>query len=190
MQCSRRRFIGSTLGLAGVGATGGCLTPLTPGEPAFLSYKAVEVEWETDRGERYVADLCWLWSDGRSRVFGWAPEEYPAIVRTATDVTVSAETARALDERFAGVRFRVGLSRVGTTGLSMRESDLGTRDVSRARFNRVQFGDRLRAVRTDSGVRIRSVRTGGHGDPADWSVTVGTKALTEQFPDRQVPDPR
>ncbi|MEF8841145.1 MAG: hypothetical protein V5A62_05910 [Haloarculaceae archaeon] len=179
----------STLGLAGLGSTSGCLDFLSQSEPAFLSYKAVAVQWETDRGQGHVADLCWLWSDGRSRIFGWEPEEYPDIVRTATDVTVSDETFRTLQKRFTGVIFQVGLSSIETTDLSLLESDFGILDVSRDRFNRVQFGDRVRVSPTDSGVRIRDIQRGRHNDPADWTVTIGVKNLVEQFPDSQVPEP-
>jgi hypothetical protein len=190
MRSTRRTVGGSALGLAGLSATSGCLDVFSRSEPAFLSYKAVKVSWETDRVQGYVADLCWVWSDGRSRIVGWEPEEYPGIVRAPTDVTVSDETSRALRERFAGVRFLVGLSRVETTDLSLLESDFGHFDVSRERFNRVQFGDRIRVVPTGSGVRIRTVQKGEHGDPTDWTVTIGEKNLLEQFPDSQVPEPR
>lgn len=189
MTPSRRNLIISTLGLAGLGLTSGCLDVLSRSEPAFLSYKAIKVQWETDRVQGYVADLCWLWSDGQSRIFGWEPEEYPDIVRAPTDVTVSDETFRALQERFIGVRFLVGLSSVETTDLSLLESDFGHLDVSRERFNRLQFGDRVRVNPTDSGVRIGAIQKGEHNDPTDWTVTIGMKNLVKQFPDRQVPEP-
>ncbi|OYR43445.1 hypothetical protein DJ81_09335 [Halorubrum sp. Hd13] len=189
MNHSRRMFIISTLGLAGLGSTSGCLDVLSRSEPAFLSYKGIKVQWATDRVQGYVADLCWLWSDGQSRIFGWEPEEYPDIVRTATDVAVSDETFRALQERFTGVRFLVGLSSVETANLSLLESDFGHLDVSRERFNRLQFGDGIQVNPTDSGVRIRAIQKGEHNDPTDWTVTIGTKNLAEQFPDSQVPEP-
>lgn len=189
MRRSRRKFTLSALGLAGLGSTSGCLDILSRSEPAFLSYKAISVQWQTDRDQGYVAELCWLWSDGRSRIFGWEPESYPDIVRTATNVTVSDETFRALRERFTGVGFQVGLSSVETTDLSLLESDFGSLDVSRKRSNRVQFGDRIQVDPTDSGVRIRDIQKGRHSDPTDWTVTIGTKNLVDQFPDSQVPKP-
>lgn len=129
-----------------------------------------------------------MWSDGQSRIFGWEPEEYPDIVRAPTDATVSDETFRALQERFTGVRFLVGLSSVETTDLSLLESDFGHLDVSRERYNRLQFGDRVRVNPTDSGVRIRAIQKEGYDDPTDWTVTIGIKNLVEKFPDSQVPE--
>lgn len=180
----------STLGLACLNSTSGCLDGLSQSESAFLSYKGIKVQWEINRVQGYVTDLCWLWSDGQSRIFGWEPEEYPGIVQATTDVTVSDETFRALQERFTGVRFLVGLSSVETTNLSLLESDFGHSDVSRKRFNYLQFGDRIQVIPTNSGVRIRNIQKGEHNDPTDWTVTVGTKNLVEQFPDSQVPEPK
>ncbi len=189
MRLARRRFCVSTLGLASLGSTGGCLDRLSRPEAAFLSYKAIKVQWDSDRVQGYVADLCWLWSDGRTRIFGWEPEAYPDVVRSATDVRVSDGTSRALRERFTGVRFLIGLSSVESTDLSLLESDFGHIDVSRDWFNRVQFGDRVRVNPTDTGVRIRGIERGGHSDLTDWTVTIGQKNLVEQFPDSQVPEP-
>jgi hypothetical protein len=70
------------------------------------------------------------------------------------------------------------------------ESDFGHSDVSRKRFNYLQFGDRIQVIPTNSGVRIRNIQKGEHNDPTDWTVTVGTKNLVEQFPDSQVPEPK
>lgn len=189
MTSTRRQFVVSTLGLAATGSTGGCLDVLAGSEPAFLSYKAIEVRWESDRGRGYVADLMWLWSDGRTRLFGWEPETYPDIVQSPTRVTVSKETLRRLRDRFAGVELLLGFSSVETTDLTLLESDLGQVAVPREQFDRVQFGDRVAVAPTGSGVRVRDVQTGGHGDPAEWSVEIGTKDLVSQFPDSGVPEP-
>lgn len=187
---SRRRTVRTALGLAGLGAVSGCLDRLRASEPAFLSYKSITVGWPGNRVEGYVADLCWLWSDGRSRLFGWAPGKYPDVVRSPGNVVVSNATARRLRDRFSRVKLVVGFSHVDTTDLSLLESDLGQIAVPREEFNRVQFGDRIRVTPTSSDVRIHGVQRGQHGDPADWDISIGTKTLTDQFPDSGVPEPR
>lgn len=132
MDLSRRAFAVSALGLAGLGAGSGCLGRLGSGAPAFLSYKGIAVQWTVDRTAGYVADLCWLWSDGRSRLFGWESAVYPDIVRSPTDVSVDADTADALDARFTAVRYSIGVSHVETTDWSV---PLGAEDL------RTQFPD-------------------------------------------------
>ncbi|MFW6317501.1 MAG: hypothetical protein ACOC06_03425 [Halorubrum sp.] len=189
MAIPRRGFARSAVGLAGLGSTAGCLDALSNPEPAFLSYKAITVRWRRDRTQGYVADLCWLWSDGRSRIFGWAPEAYPDVVRSPTEVTLPERTFRRLRDRFAGVELVLGFSRADTTDLALLESDLGQVAVSRDRFNRVQFGDRITVARTESGVRVRDVEDAAHGDPTGWTVQIGTKDLVSQFPDSRVPEP-
>jgi len=189
MTHSRRDVLAATAGLATLGVASGCQGALGRSEPAFLSYKGIDVRWVVDRTQGYVAELCWLWSNGRSRVVGWEPATYPDVVRSAADVSVSEDTARRLRERFEGVTFVLGFSGVDATDLSPLESTLGQVATSREGFNRVQFTDRVRVARTDDGVRVRGVDPGGHATLDGWDVEIGTKELAEQFPDSGVPEP-
>ncbi len=189
MTRSRRDILASVAGFATLGVASGCQGTFARSEQAFLSYKGIDVRWVVDRTQGYAAELCWLWSDGRSRVFGWEPAAYPEIVRSATAVSVPEDTARRLRSRFESVTFVLGFSGVDATELSPLENTFGQVAISREQFNRIQFTDRVRVARTGGGLRVRGVDPGGHGDLEDWEVTVGTKDLVEQFPDSEVPPP-
>jgi len=189
MRHTRRELLAATAGGAVLGAASGCQGAFARSEPAVLTYKGIDIRWSVDRTERYVAALCWLWSDGRSRVVGWEPAENPEIVRSPAAVSVTGETPRRLRERFEAVTYVLGFSGAEATELSPLESTFGQVVVSRERFNRVGFTDRARVARTDRGVRVRGVDPGGNGDLAGWDVDIGSKDLREQFPDSGVPPP-
>ncbi|MEF8780405.1 MAG: hypothetical protein V5A46_06980 [Haloferacaceae archaeon] len=186
---SRREYLRAAFALPFVAGTAGCLATLPGVEEAVVSYKAIEVRWLDGDGRGHVATLCWLWSDGDGRVFGWKPLEYPDIVRSATDVRVAEETGRLLQDRFDGVEFVVGFSSPNAADRSLLENDRGQVRISRRTFDRLQLGDRATLSSGGSGLRILSIEEGPRKLPDDWRVEVRPKDLREQFPDLDVPEP-
>lgn len=186
---SRREYLRAAIALPLVGATAGCLATLPGVDEGVVSYKAIEVRWLAGDGRGRVATLCWLWSDGDGRVFGWEPIEYPDVVRSATDVRVTEETGRLLRERFDGVAFVVGFSTPDAADRSLLENDRGQARVSRQTFDRLQLGDRATVSPGGSGLRILSTEEGPRELSDDWRVEVRPKNLREQFPDLDVPEP-
>ena len=184
---TRRTLLG-TLGVPLLTATGGCLERIPGIEDATLSYKAISVRWHDEDGRGHDAELCWLWSDGRSRVYGWEPTAYPEIVRSPTAVRISEETERQLERRFDGVAYVVGFSDPDAVERSPLENDRGQVGVPRRTFNRLQFGDRATIHRRGSGLRILAIQDGPGEPPDDWQIDVRARDLHEQFPDRNIPE--
>ena len=118
----------------------GCLTRLGLAERGFLSYKGVSVIWRSD-DRPMSADLCWVWSDGHGRIFGWVAEEYPTIAETSFSIHVPTETAAQLTSDFEGVVSKIGFSRPTSLDHDLLEGDWTIAETSRRDFNRVQFGD-------------------------------------------------
>ncbi len=156
---SRRSVLAATLGLATAGsaASSGCLTALGAAETGFLSYKGIRVEWERE-GRRASADLCWVWSDGRERVFGWVDERYAAVVDAPADVRVSDAVDARLRREFLDVTYHLGFSRPGS------DHDLLGGDWYVARASRADFNDGGSAESPSSSAsehRERAVGSGG-----------------------------
>ena len=185
---TRRTLLGTALGVPLLATTAGCLGRIPGIEDAVLSFKGISVRWLEATGRGYGAELCWLWTDAHSRVFGWEPGAYPDVVRSPTDVRVSHETERTFERRFDGVSFVVGFSDPDATDRSLLENDLGQVGVPRRTFNRLQFGDRATIHRRGSGLRIVTIEEGPRQLPDDWQITIRPKDLREQFPDRNVPE--
>lgn len=183
---SRRRFVASALGTVGLAAASGCLTDLGVAETGFLGFKSVNVGW-TYRDRPQSADLLWIWSDGRGRLFGWFAEEYAGIVGSATDVRLTAGTYRRLERDFTDVTLGLGFAAVGSTDLDLLETDWFTSMVSRGDFNRVQFGDRAEIVFRFPRAHIVDVYEGAQGDPADWDRTVRPMDFGATYAHRGVP---
>lgn len=183
---SRRRFLASALGTVGLAAAGGCLTDLGVAETGFLAFKSVSVGW-THRGRPQSADLLWIWADGRGRLFGWYASEYAEIVRSPSDVRLGAETHRRLERDFAEVTLELGFARVGSTDLDLLETDWFKPMVSRADFDRVQFGDRAEVVFRFPRARLVDVYEGAQGDPDGWDPNVRPMDFGGTYAHRGVP---
>jgi hypothetical protein len=155
---SRRVVLAAAAGLATVGsvASSGCLTALGAAETGFLSYKGIRVEWER-RGRRASADLCWVWFDGRERVFGWVNEGYAAVVVAPADVRASAAVDAALRREFLDVTYELGFSRPGS------DHDLLGGDWYVARASRADFNDCGSAESPSSSASEHRERAVGRG---------------------------
>ena len=169
---SRRRFL-SAVGLVGSAGLSGCLTRAGVAETGFLSYKGVEVTWES-HGRRVSADLLWAWCDGRERIFGWVAEEYRRFAAASTDIRVSEAGYERLRDEFVDVTFELGFSRVGATHHDLRGGDWYAARATRRGFNAVQFGDRAEVVFDFPRVHLVDVYRGAQGDPDDWTHELGT----------------
>ena len=169
---SRRRFL-SAVGSVGAAGLGGCLTRAGVAETGFLSYKGIEVTWES-RGRLVSADLFWAWSDGRERIFGWIAHEYRSLVRSPTDIRMSEAGYERLQDEFVDVTFELGFSRIGATDHDLLGGDWYTARAPRREFNAVQFGDRAEVMFDFPRVRVVDVYDGAQGDPDGWMQELGT----------------
>ena len=182
---SRRRFL-TAAGLVGTTGLSGCLTRLGVAETGFLSYKGVNVTW-LSHGRPMSADLCWVWSDGNERIFGWVAEEYPTIVASPLDIHLSEETYGLLTDDFENVSVKLGFTRPENTDYELLEGDWYMASTSRRHFNRVQFGDRAEIVFRFPRVHLIDVYDGAQGDPNRWESELNTMDFSEMYRDRGVP---
>ena len=169
---SRRRFLAG-VGVVGSAGLSGCLTRAGVAETGFLSYKGIEVAWES-HGRPVSADLLWAWSDGRERIFGWVAAEYRSLVGSPTAIQVSEAGYERLRDEFVDVRFELGFSRIGATDHDLLEGDWYTARAPRRGFNSVQFGDRAEVVFEFPRVHLVDVYDGAQGDPDGWTQQLGT----------------
>lgn len=193
---SRRRFLTSAVrgsglvpaGAAAVGtaATSGCVGSVRLPETGVLTYKSVQVGWRHE-GTTQVADLCWVWSDGERSLFGWYPEEYPAVAPGLGTVVATDDLDRRLRRDFDVVDYRLGFTRPENTGGGLRSTDWFVALASRRDFNRVQFGDSADVVFGASDVSVFRVRTGAVGPVDEWDRTVRPMDFSEAFAHAGVP---
>ena len=181
-----RREVLAGAGLVGTAGLSGCLTRLGLAERGFLSYKGVSVIWRSD-GRPMSADLCWAWSDGHGRIFGWVAEEYPTIAETPLSIHVSTETAAKLTSDFDGVVFKVGFSRPTSLDHDLLEGDWTIAETSRRDFNRVQFGDQAEILFRFPRIHLIDVYRGSQGDPREWDLEFHQMDFSEMYRDRDVP---
>ncbi len=182
---SRRRFL-TAAGLFATTGVSGCLTATGISNIGFLSYKGIEVTWEF-QGQRMGADLCWVWSDGQERIFGWVAEEYQELVRSPTDIRVTRSTAERLRRDFSDVRFKLGFSRLDATDYELLKSDWYHAHASRDDFNHIQFGDQAEIVFRSPRVYVINQYPSAQGNPDDWEQELGTMNFSELYKDRGVP---
>ena len=178
---SRRQFL-SAVGLVGSAGLSGCLTRAGVAETGFLSYKGIEVTWES-RGRPVSADLLWAWSDGRERIFGWVAEEYRSLVGSPADIRVSEAGYERLRDEFVDVTFELGFSRIGATDHDLLDGDWYTARTPRRGFNAVQFGDRAEVVFEFPRVHLVDVYDGAQGDPDGWTQELGTMDFATTYRD-------
>lgn len=181
---SRRRFLAAALGVATAGSVGssGCLTAVGAAETGFLSYKGIDVEWE-HRGRSTSATLCWAWSDGRERVFGWVAEGYEDVLAGPADLRVSEAVDARLRRAFRGVTYELGFSELGSDH-DLLGGDWYVARTSRREFDSVRFGDRAEVLFRFPRVRVIDVYRGAQGDPREWSHEIGTMDFEALHRDR------
>lgn len=193
---SRREFLASLSGYSGLAiagsavvgtvATTGCLGSVRLPETGVLTYKGVRVGWSVD-GTTTLADLCWVWSDGERRLYGWYPAEYPAIVPTLSEVVVTDGLERRLQRDFEQVEYHLGFTRPTNTGRELRSTDWFVALASRRDFNRVQFGDSADVRFGNSHVTVYRVREDAVGPVDSWDRTVRPMDFSAAFAHAGVP---
>ena len=181
-----RRQVLSAAGLVGAAGLSGCLTRLGIAERGYLSYKGVSVTWRSD-GRPVSADLCWAWSDGHGRIFGWIAEEYPTIAASPLDIRLTKETSERLVANFEDVSLKLGFSRPNVTDHELLEGDWPIAETSRRHFNRIQFGDQAEFIFRFPRIRLVNVYTGTQGDPDEWDHELQWMNFSEMYRDRDVP---
>ncbi|WP_416840676.1 hypothetical protein [Haloferax sp. DFSO52] len=185
---SRRMFLRTLAGVTGVGmiTTAGCIGRIQLPEEGVLTYKSVHVGWRYEERMRW-ADLCWVWSDGERRIFGWYPEEYPEVVPSSSVVVATDELERRLNRDFDGLEYRLGFTRPNRTGGELRSTDWFVALASRHDFNSVQFGDVATVAFDTSHVSVSHVRKDAVGPVDDWEQLVRPMDFSETFASAGVP---
>lgn len=165
------------VGLAGCTFTSGPDTR----SAEYLQLKAVTVSWRRD-GRSYEDQLFKLLSDGESEIRGDVASEYAELTSPPTEITVSEDVHDELERAFETVRYGVGFC----------GDEFGTGDghgclntgISRADFNRVQFGDRAEVTVVDNAFRIESVEEGDRAAVREWGSDVREYDWTERHSGR------
>jgi hypothetical protein len=164
----------------------GCLTTAGLAETGFLSYKGIGVTWKS-HGQYMSADVCWAWSDGETRIFGWVAEEYDELVESPTDIRVTRASYERLRRDFVDVTLRLGFSRRGATDHELLEGNWHKARVSRKDFNRVQFGDQVEVIFRFPRVHVVDTYHNAQGDPDEWKQELKSMDFSEMYKDRGVP---